>query len=233
MSRDCPLIVFDIDGTLTESVSVHVTAFVASLERFGFTRINTDWGSYKHISDSYIFHAQMEAHEDREPSDAERERFESIFDATYVETVGDRRTTSTPGASALLGRLDRAGIPFCFATGSFRSAAEAKLGVFAGVECLPVLATASEALSRQEIVGLAIAKACAKHGVASFGRILSIGDGLWDLRTAVSLGLDFVGVAHGAHRERLVAEGAKDVVESFADSAWLAYEKSRFGSLAG
>lgn len=229
MQRERPLVVFDIDGTLTETVAVHQTAFVVALERYGITRVNTDWASYPHISDSYIFRANVESHEGRPPEEEERSRFEALFEAAYVETLGDTRITPMPGAPRMLERLERSGAAFCFATGSFRAPAEAKLRAFAG-DHRAVLATASDGLSRQEIVGLAIARARARFDVPSSASVVSIGDGLWDLRTAVSLGLEFVGVAQGAQRDHLLAAGATHVVESFDDPAWIAYEGTRFGT---
>ena len=49
------LAVFDIDGTLTDSVSIHHNAFNKSLIQFGFDNYNSNFNTYKHHTDSYIF----------------------------------------------------------------------------------------------------------------------------------------------------------------------------------
>jgi phosphoglycolate phosphatase-like HAD superfamily hydrolase len=55
------------------------------------------------------------------------------------------------------------------------------------------------------------------HGVKGFSRILSIGDGVWDVRAARSLKLPFVGIGRGAGAERLAGLGASHVLPDFRD----------------
>jgi len=51
------LVMFDIDGTLTETMKVDEECFVRSLaEVCSFTDVETDWSTYKHATDSGIFH---------------------------------------------------------------------------------------------------------------------------------------------------------------------------------
>ena len=54
-------------------------------------------------------------------------------------------------------------------------------------------------------------------GVDDFARIVCIGDGVWDVRTATSLGLPCIGVGTGGRAERLAAAGATRVVPDFTD----------------
>jgi beta-phosphoglucomutase-like phosphatase (HAD superfamily) len=48
------LIVFDIDGTLTDSVKVHQKAFTEMLLEIGVRQVNAEYKSFKHHTDSYI-----------------------------------------------------------------------------------------------------------------------------------------------------------------------------------
>src|SRR5437660_3188125 len=51
------LVMFDIDGTLTETMKVDEERFVRSFaEVFGLTDIDADWSHYPHVTDSGIFH---------------------------------------------------------------------------------------------------------------------------------------------------------------------------------
>src|SRR5205809_8056278 len=51
------LVMFDIDGTLTETMKVDEERFVRSFKDvFGFTDIDTDWSHYPRTTDSGIFH---------------------------------------------------------------------------------------------------------------------------------------------------------------------------------
>ena len=59
-----------------------------------------------------------------------------------------------------------------------------------------MLVTASEHVTREEIVTAAIMAAISRHG-GSPDRIVSVGDGLWDLKTAEALGLSFLGIGTG------------------------------------
>jgi phosphoglycolate phosphatase-like HAD superfamily hydrolase len=47
--------------------------------------------------------------------------------------------------------------------------------------------------------------------ILHFERIVSIGDGYWDLVAARLLGLDFIGIGSGQAAERLKAAGARNV----------------------
>jgi hypothetical protein len=51
------LVMFDIDGTLTETMEVDEECFVRSFKDvFGFADIDTDWSHYPCTTDSGIFH---------------------------------------------------------------------------------------------------------------------------------------------------------------------------------
>src|SRR2546425_12228616 len=51
------LVMFDIDGTLTETLKVDEECFVRSFKDvFGFADLDTDWSHYPRTTDSGIFH---------------------------------------------------------------------------------------------------------------------------------------------------------------------------------
>ena len=63
------LIMFDIDGTLTETMKVDEECFVRSFKDvFGFTDIDTDWSRYPRTTDSGIFHDIFAARVGRSPT---------------------------------------------------------------------------------------------------------------------------------------------------------------------
>jgi hypothetical protein len=80
------------------------------------------------------------------------------------------------------------------------------------------MACADDAESREDIVRLAWRKAEAQAGLI-FDRVVSVGDAAWDVHTARSLGLPFVGVATGVLADRLRASGATTIVPDFSDAA--------------
>jgi phosphoglycolate phosphatase-like HAD superfamily hydrolase len=80
-----------------------------------------------------------------------------------------------------------------------------------------LLMTASEYVTREELVVQAI-EAARIHYAFTPGRVVSIGDGIWDLKTAAALGLHFLGVGTGPKAEILASAGAT-VVSDFRDRA--------------
>lgn len=208
------LAVFDIDGTLTDSIAQHQSAFESALRSFDFPDLRTNWSSYRHHTDSAIFaEAWQEAGWDSAP---DQEKLESRFAAAFDANLMNWPIRETPGASALLTTLERHNIPFGFATGSLKHGAMRKLSVLTAATDAQPLTTASEFETREAIVGKAIEAAHRMFELAPDTRVVSIGDGLWDLKTAAALGLDFIGVGTGLNAEKLRAEGA-EVVEDFCD----------------
>ena len=78
-------------------------------------------------------------------------------------------------------------------------------------------ASADDAVRRDEIVATAIKRCVAKNGGIGFERIVSVGDGVWDVETAAKLALPFVGVSAEADARSLREAGAKHVIEGFTD----------------
>jgi phosphoglycolate phosphatase-like HAD superfamily hydrolase len=204
--RPRSIAVFDIDGTLTDSVALHQRAFEASMRRFDFPALNTDWSSYRHHSDTGIFEEAWLLGE--MPGPADFAQLEAHFVVDFDREHGTTPTAEIAGASAFLEGLSREGWLPGFATGSLRHGALAKLQAL-GIDYDPdLLVTASEFRAREDIVGAAIERGRTKYGLAP-ERIVSIGDGLWDFHTAEALKLDFVGIGSGPKADALRALGAR------------------------
>lgn len=204
--------VFDIDGTLTDSVALHQRAFKSSMRRFDFPALNTDWSSYRHHSDTGIFEEAWLS--GGMAGSADFVRLETLFAADF-----DRELLGTPiaeiaGARGFVEGLRAEGWLPVFATGSLRHGAIAKLAALGVDYDRDLLVTASEFRTREDIVGAAIARGREKHGLAP-ERIVSIGDGLWDFHTAKALDLEFVGIGAGPKADALRALGAR-VFNDFA-----------------
>ncbi|MCA1640363.1 MAG: HAD hydrolase-like protein, partial [Acidobacteria bacterium] len=76
---------------------------------------------------------------------------------------------------------------------------------------------ADDAVSREEILQIAIEKSLKKYGLAKFEKVVSIGDGVWDVRTAKNLNLDFIGIASGKRADALRDAGANYIIKDFRD----------------
>ena len=214
------LAIFDVDGTLVQSYELDGECFVAAFhDALGIAEVDTDWARYDHVTDPGIAAQVIRERQGREPSAGELARLLSAFCVRLAEAAGrDGAFAAVPGAAGLLAALHaQADWSMAFATGAWREAALLKIGR-SGLELDDVPAAFGEdGPSRQGIVRAAIARAREHAGVDDFARIVCIGDGVWDVRTATSLGLPCIGVGTGGRAERLAAAGASRVVPDFTD----------------
>ncbi len=214
------LAIFDVDGTLVQSYELDGECFVAAFhDAFGIADVDTDWARYDHVTDPGIAVQVIRERQGREPSADELVRLQSAFRVRLTEAAGrDGAYAALPGAAGLLAALRaRADWAMALATGGWREAARVKIGRSGlGLDDLPA-AFGEDGPSRQDIVRAAIARAREHAGVDDFARIVCVGDGVWDVRTAISLGLPCIGVGTGGRAERLAAAGASRVVPDFTD----------------
>jgi hypothetical protein len=74
------LVMFDIDGTLTETMKIDEACFVGSFtDVFGFTDIDTDWLHYPRTTDFGIFQDVFTSRVGRSPTPQEVSRFRQRF----------------------------------------------------------------------------------------------------------------------------------------------------------
>ena len=214
------LAIFDVDGTLVQSYELDGECFVAAFhEVLGIADVDTDWARYDHVTDPGITAQIIHERQGREPSAAELARLRSAFCVRLAEAASrDGAYAPLPGAAGLLAALRaRADWAMALARGAWREAALFKIGCSGlDLDGLPA-AFGEDGPSRQGILRAAIARAHEQAGVDDFARIVCIGDGIWDVRTAASLGLPCVGVGTGGRAQRLAAEGASHVVPDFTD----------------
>ncbi|WP_416051576.1 hypothetical protein [Cupriavidus basilensis] len=71
-----------------------------------------------------------------------------------------------------------------------------------------MLLTASEYPSRTDLVASAIHQARRYYDIAKPKRIVSVGDGRWDLEVAEKLGIGFIGIGASAAADVLTSRGA-------------------------
>jgi phosphoglycolate phosphatase-like HAD superfamily hydrolase len=215
------LVVFDVDGTLTDTNGVDDDCFLQAFEdALGITEISTDWENYPHTTDSAIALHVFQTKFARAPHAAEIDRHKTRF----LELLQMRRAaapaqfTEIAGAGEMLQRLRRENDwAVAIATGSRHDAVRLKMSA-AEIEHadLPV-ASADNGLSREEILRFAIDLALEIYHQTGFEKIVSVGDGVWDVRAAESLGLAFLGIGDEETAAKLRRAGAGTVIENFTD----------------
>lgn len=186
------LIVFDIDDTLTKSEYQHQLAYVNAMKHFGINDINTDWKSYAHHTDSFILKENYEFNK--------KDTFSLTFIEEFEEQMASLILKLDPvseirGASQTVAFFEKhPNYCVAFATGSLLAPAYIKLDQ-AGINYNPQLVIGSNSnFEREAIVAKAIDTAKIKANISSFENIISVGDGIWDLKTAKNLNLSFIGI---------------------------------------
>jgi len=211
------LVIFDIDGTLTQTTTADAECFVRSLaDVCGFHDVDTNWSRYRHATDSGIFQEIYESRVGRSPSLIEVSQFRQHFVGLLAEASSETPFASVAGASLLLSRLaESAEHKVALATGAWRDSARLKMAS-AGL-CYDDYSAASsdDAFDRDSIIRLSIERAAERYG--RFSHVVYIGDGVWDAHACRRIGIPFIGVAPDERAERLWAEGAVCVFPDFSD----------------
>jgi phosphoglycolate phosphatase-like HAD superfamily hydrolase len=216
------LVIFDIDGTLTQTSRVDEICFTrAFADTHGLEVLADHWIDCPHVSDSGVTQHLFQYYFGRDPGDHES----GVIKKRLVDLLEEHHRldqsffAEIPRAAETFNRLvEGRGWAKAIATGCWQPSAEMKLraasinyhGVPGGF--------AEDGIARESIVGAAISRSRVSYRLENFDRIVSVGDGVWDVRTAARLGLAFIGVANGARAEMLHEAGAKLVIPDFDDA---------------
>lgn len=219
MSQYTNLVVFDLDGTLTDTTHVDEHAIVGALhDVLGVTGLSTDWSEYEHSTDAGIVHEVIQ----RERGTVSIDILHRVHDRCLE--IMEQFYTSSPdlflpinGATDVLKRLTDANIAVAIATGSWRESALFKLRVARIWRHQTIMATSDESQSRSEIISRAISQAAERYNQDGFQHVTYVGDGIWDARASRKLGLNFIGIASNGHAERLRAEGVDTILHDLVD----------------
>ena len=212
------LVIFDIDGTLTQTMNADAECFVRSLaDVCGFTDVDTDWSRYKHATDSGVFHEIFKARAGRSPSPIESSQFRQHFVGLLAQASSEAPFAPVTGVSRLLSRLaGSAEHRVALATGAWRDSARLKMASADLCYDDYPAASSDDALDRESIIRLSMRRAAERYG--GFSDAVYVGDGVWDARACRSVGIPFIGVGTDGGVERLAAEGAVCVFPDFSDA---------------
>ncbi len=131
--------------------------------------------------------------EDRETLQERVQRAFTQLTESYIKH-NTSAVREIPGASAFIEHLQQIeDVALAIATGGWNSTAELKLRSIGLNPDHFALATASDAISRKEIIEIAADRSL--RGTEAV-RKTYFGDGLWDKKTSEALGYDFIGVGN-------------------------------------
>lgn len=207
------LFLFDIDGTLTDSVLTYHKVITVAMQRLGINNIDTDYDNYLHHTDSYALEYNYERNFGKNASLEQRDLMDDLL---AQEMDNHPPIHEILGAKTLLQALSKNNTPVAFGTGAFPKATHIKM-TSAGLVYHPeVLATSKTSITREGFVLQAIDQAKSFYNKTKFNRVIAFGDGVWDLQTAQNLNLEFIGVGN-AKKDALLANGCTHWVENFVD----------------
>lgn len=186
-----PLYIFDIDGTLTDSIPTYLKVITQVLKDLGLNDIDTDYDNYLHHTDLYALQYNYERNFGKTPPPTLKFELDNLLVKGLLK---EPPVSEISGARNTLMALQQNRIPFAYGTGAFPKATAVKMKQTQMPFREEVLATSLNRVSRVGFVIEAIDKAKTYYKQESFNQIIAVGDGVWDLKAAQELGLDFIGV---------------------------------------
>lgn len=211
------LVIFDIDGTLTNTFKIDENCFVRAFAlEFGIFGINTNWAEYAYTTDSGITQQIFQEKLERLPSNEELVRLKARFVSLLQEAFISNQDlfSEISGSANVLAKLQLES-DWCvaIATGGWHESAQLKLQK-ANIEIKGIpLASANDALSREDIIKTAIIKAENAYQVEKFQKVVFVGDGVWDVKAAYKLNIAFLGIGDN----KLTNLGATKVIKDFTN----------------
>jgi len=207
-----PALLFDLDGTLIDSVYTHVLAWREALEQTGIDL--SVWRIHRRIGMSGGLFVRALARETGRDLDVEEvAKLQQLHIDAYESMASQVRPL--PGARDLLERLQREGVPFAVATSGGTVSARVGLQMLGFGSEVPLVTRDQVAYAKPNPdLFLAAAKLL---GVAVEQSIV-VGDSIWDMLAAQRARALAVGLLSGGYgREELQLAGAYRVYDEPAD----------------
>jgi HAD superfamily hydrolase (TIGR01509 family) len=213
---------FDLDGTLVDSVYQHVLAWHEALEQEGISL--SIWRIHRRIGMSGGLLVNMLLRETGIELDPERmARIGRLHAAAYLRRAGDIR--ALPGARALLDALTAAGVPWAIATSSRIETAAPTLALIGVSPDRDPVVTRDEVTHAKPDPDLFVA-AAQRIGVP-IDNATVVGDSVWDMLAAQHARALGIGLLSGGYGEdELARSGAYRV---FADPARMLHHLDELG----
>ncbi len=195
--------IFDLDGTLVDTVYAHVLALQQALAEAGLEV--PGWLVHRRIGMSGGLSARALAREiGRSLSAAEQERLQQRHGEIYQALLPVRRPL--PGARELVGWLRENGVPFGIATSGRHPDIDASLGVL-GLPADVIVVSRGDVLRAKPEPDLFLA--CQERMGVRREEVYVVGDAVWDLLAARRAGMLSVGLLSGGYGvDELLQAGA-------------------------
>jgi HAD superfamily hydrolase (TIGR01509 family) len=214
-----PAFLFDLDGTLIDSVYQHVIAWRMALASLGIDL--SVWRVHRRIGMSGgLFVSALLRETGRSLSGAQIEELQAAHTAEYLSRADS--VTALPGAAELLATLTARGIRWAIATSGLAASARPALKLLGLPDDAPLVTRDMVKHAKPDpdlfLAAAALLEIEPRHAMV-------VGDSVWDLlaaRRAGSLGIGLLSGGYG--REELERAGAYRVYSDPADLLGRLYE---------
>jgi HAD superfamily hydrolase (TIGR01509 family) len=207
-----PAFLFDLDGTLIDSVYQHVIAWRGALAEIGIDL--SVWRIHRRIGMSGgMMVSALLRETGRTLSATELEELQQAHQAQYRAQVDTVRPL--PGARELLAALTAAGVPWAIATSGYAATARSALALLGLPDDTPMVTRDMVRHAKPDpdlfLAAAAVLRVDPRHAMV-------VGDSVWDLLAARRAGALGVGLMSGGYgREELERSGAYRVYADPAD----------------
>jgi phosphoglycolate phosphatase-like HAD superfamily hydrolase len=211
------LLIFDIDGTLTDSVKIHQHCFSTAVKKFSIKEHDTNYAMYMHHTDHHIFKTIFENSMIQSLEYSTIDVFEQHFVKELFANLNGLKIAEISGALNFINYiLEKTNYAIVYATGSFDLPARIKLE-----HCnLPfiddLLVSSNIYETREQLLSESITKAQKYFNVNQFTKIIALGDGIWDLKAAQNMNIGFIGIGK-VNKELLLNHGADIVFDDYSN----------------
>jgi HAD superfamily hydrolase (TIGR01509 family) len=207
-----PALIFDLDGTLVDTVYAHVFAWQRSLAQRDMAI--DGWRIHRRIGMSGGLFTRALARElGRDLTDEEAAEIQHDHGQLYRELLPERR--ALPGAAELLVDLRGMGVTHGIATSGRRPEIDASLEVLGVPDDMVVVERGDVARAKPEPD---LFLECARRLDAPAGECYVIGDAVWDLLAARRAGMLSIGLLSGGYgADELSKAGAYRVYRDAAE----------------
>jgi HAD superfamily hydrolase (TIGR01509 family) len=203
---------FDLDGTLIDSVYEHTLAWREALEEMGISLATVAIHRRIGMSGGMLAHA-FEREAGKKLTSKEIEHLQTLHSYAYKKRAGQVRPL--PGAHDLLQELSNLGVPWAIATSGKKKDAKVPLTMLRLDPRIPVVTRDDVKHAKPEPDLFLAAAAKLKFG---WERCVVVGDSIWDLLAAQRARMLGVGLLSGGFGEdELQRAGAYRVYRDPAD----------------
>jgi HAD superfamily hydrolase (TIGR01509 family) len=220
-------IIFDLDGTLVDTVEHRIAAWLAAFDEAGIAT-SRDAVSGLIGSDGKWLARRVAGDAGRELDDEETEAIDKRSGEIYEELNVNPRPL--PGARDVLTALDEAGIQWAIGTSSRRAQVRASVDAL-HLDREPMIIDGSHVAHAKPAPDLLLL--AARELDTDPASVWCVGDSTFDMRAAVAAGMPGIGVTTGsAAADALREAGAAEVLSSLDELArqvrsWVAGSSSR------